>query len=74
VAEGPSREDEPVEEVQPSAMLVEEGSGAGTPDSLPKVVTQTAPPPCEADVSSAGCIDKEMAWEGTSLCEVMGVT
>jgi hypothetical protein len=39
VAKGPSREDAPVEEVQPSVMHVEEGSGAGAPDSFPKVET-----------------------------------
>jgi hypothetical protein len=62
-----------MEEVQPSAMLVEEGSRAGMPESLPKVETKTAPSPREADGSSAGRTDEEMVQEETSPCEVMAV-
>jgi hypothetical protein len=73
MAEGLTREDAPVEEVQPSVMLVEEGSRAGAPNSLPEVETQMAPPSREADVSSAGRTDEEMVREETSPCEVVEV-
>jgi hypothetical protein len=55
-----------VEEVLPSVVLVEEGSGAGAPDSHPKVEVHTAPSPRQADVSSMGRTNKEIAREEPS--------
>jgi hypothetical protein len=54
-------------------MLIEEGSGEGVPDSLPKVEVQMAPLPRRADVSSVGRTIKEIAREEPPPCEVMAV-
>jgi hypothetical protein len=61
VAEGPSREDAPLEEVLLSVMLVEEESGAGVPESLLEVEPQTVPSPRRANVSSTGLTIEQMA-------------
>jgi hypothetical protein len=46
VAEGPSLEDAPMEEVLLSVTLIEEGSRSGAPDSLPKVEAHKVLPHC----------------------------
>jgi hypothetical protein len=71
VVEDPSRGDAPVEEVSPSATLVEEGSGMDMPDLLPEVETQAAPSPHHADASSAGRTNKEMVQEELLSREVV---
>jgi hypothetical protein len=73
VAEDLSQEDAPVEEVLPSVMLVEDGSGAGVPNSLLEIEAQLAPSPRLADVSFVGRTIKEMAWEEPPPRKVMVV-
>jgi hypothetical protein len=59
--------------VQPSVLLVTEGSGASAPDSLCVVETHTASPPREADVFAVEWADKEMVRVDPSACEVAAV-
>jgi hypothetical protein len=73
VAEEPSQEDAPVEEVLLSATLVEEGSGTGAPHSLPEVEEQAAPPPHQVDASSVWRTNEEMVREEPLPREIMVV-
>jgi hypothetical protein len=61
VAEDLSREYVLMGGVHPPALLITEGSGASTPDSLPRVEMQMALPPREADVAPVEWADEEMA-------------